>query len=117
MKLKQRHSLFSTLLAVLVAVGLSLSAVQSSTMDIMMSMSADMEDMGSEGCGGCPGDGDDSATGCCSTTCMVTALATLPAIIGMDKTGPADRFEVFAATPRDGPRSSEPNPPKHHNFS
>jgi len=116
MKLKRRHYLFSTLLAVLVAVGLSLSAVQSSTMDIMMSMSADMEDMGSEGCGGCPGGGDDAATSC-STTCMVTAFATLPSTIGMEKMVPADRFEVFAATPRDGPRSSEPNPPKHHNFS
>ena len=116
MKLKQRHSLFSTLLAVLVAVGLSLSAVQSSTIDIMMSMSADMEDMGNDGCGGCPDGGDDTATGC-SSTCMVTAFAILPVTIGMDKMAPADRFEVCAATPRDGPRSSEPNPPKNHNFS
>ena len=116
MKLNQRHALFSTLLAVLVAVGLSLSAVQSSTMDIMMSMSADMDDMSSKGCGGCPGGGDDSASGC-SSTCMVTAFATLPAIIGMERITPSERFDVFAAMPRDGPRSSEPTPPKHHNFS
>jgi len=116
MKLKQRHSLFSSLLAVLVAVGLSLSAIQSSTMDIMMSMSADMEDMGIEGSGDCPGGGDDSETGC-STTCMVTTFATLPVTIGMVKTVPAERFEIFAATPRDGPKSCEPNPPKYQKFS
>jgi len=116
MKHSQCYTLFSTLLAVLVISSLSLSTVQSSNMKIKMAISADMDGMSSDGYGSCPG-GDDAAAANCDTICIVTAFATLPVSENLVRTLQADRFEVFPATPRDGPVSIEPNPPKHHNFS
>jgi len=108
--------LFSALLAGLVAVSLSLSAVQSHNIAVKMAVSGDMEKMVSEGCDGCPGGADGVASGCTSI-CMVTVFATLPVSVNLERTIQADRFEVFPTTPRDGPVSSKSNPPKYRNFS
>jgi hypothetical protein len=116
MKFKQHHSLATVLLAALVIVGLSLSLVQSSTMDIMMSMSSSMDTVNSEACDDCP-EGDDGIAAGCSLICMKAAFATLPLSMDLERILQGDRIEVFPVTPRDGPRDTEPNPPKHHDFS
>jgi hypothetical protein len=116
MKYKQHHTLGTVLLAALVIVGLSLSSVQSSTMDIMMSMSSSMDTINSEACDDCP-EGDDGIAAGCSSICMIAAFATLPLSINLERILQSERIEVFPVAPRDGPRSTEPNPPKHHDFS
>jgi len=116
MKYKQHHSLATVLLAALVIVGLSLSAVQSSTMDIMMSMPSSMDTINSDACDDCP-EGDDGIAANCSSICMIAAFATLPLSIDLERILQGDRIEVSPVNPRDGPRTTEPNPPKNHDFS
>ncbi len=110
------HNLLAILLAVFVSAGLSLSAVQSNNMAIKMSVSFDMDTMSPDGCEGCAGGGDNGAMGC-SASCSVTAFATLPAPVGVESRELPGWFAFFRSTPRDGPVSTDPNPPKSHKFS
>lgn len=67
------------LLAVFVAVGLGLSAVQAGDMTVKMAMASDMADSSHEDCQGCPMDGgDDGAMASCSLACTAPVSALLP---------------------------------------
>jgi hypothetical protein len=48
---------------------------------------------------------------------MIAAFATLPLSIDLERILQGDRIEVSPVNPRDGPRTTEPNPPKNHDFS
>jgi hypothetical protein len=107
----RNHSLFTILLAVLVTTGLGLAAVQANAMGVKMAITADMDNSGSKGCSICPDDGNDS-TAACSIPCLATASATLPAALIAEPSTLTEQFVVLHSFPRDGPRTSEPYPPK-----
>lgn len=69
--------LLALLLGVLVALGMSFSAVQASGMAVKMTIASDMSGSGQGGCSGCTDDGGAQA-GMCHPACTVAAVAVLP---------------------------------------
>ena len=116
MKHSRCHTLFSYLLAVLMISGLSLSTVQSNNMDIKMAMSADMDNMKTGGCDSCPGGGDSDAAGC-AASCALTVFALLPSLFGLVHMPLPGGYSFSQSAARDGPASTEPDPPKPYKYS
>jgi len=116
MKYSQYRTLFSILLAVLVISGLSLSTVQSNNMDIKMSMAHDMDDMNTSGCDNCPG-GDDGDAADCMASCVFTAFALLPSFFDEVRIALPGGASFSQSAARDGPVSTEPEPPKPYTYS
>lgn len=71
---------FALFLGVLVALGMSLSAVQAGNMAAKMAVASDMGASGHNGCGGCGGSGDAGGAKAmvCAPACVAPVLAVLP---------------------------------------
>lgn len=74
------RKLVAVVLAVLVTLGMGLSAVQATDMAAKMTMPSEMAGSTHDGCQGCPeGSGDDGMAGMtCGSVCTAPALAVLP---------------------------------------
>ena len=74
-----RHGIRTLVLALVLALGMSLSVIQGGLMTAEMAVAADGADHGAGGCGGCGG-GDHQGidTGICLTICGTTAQGLMP---------------------------------------
>ncbi|TQN59264.1 hypothetical protein FLX27_23120 [Agrobacterium tumefaciens] len=80
MKRWSARKLVAVFLAVSIAVGMSLSVAEATTMPVKMAMASDMTGSMHDGCPDCPkGSGDDGMKGMvCSVVCTTAILAMLP---------------------------------------
>lgn len=103
-------------LGVFLALGMSLSAVQSSDMAAKMAMASDMGDSGMAGCNACGG-GDDgkTKTGACTPMCTASASAMLP--VASVATAPETNKQLAPSVPSSRGRASSPDPYPPRSFA
>lgn len=116
MKQASLRRLVILLLGVFVALGVSLSAVQSGDMTVKMAVSVDMDGGGHGGCESCPGGDDDGAAGCVAG-CTVAAFAVLPASSGDKALQAPDLTLPVLRNERGTVFSPDPYPPRLSDFS
>jgi hypothetical protein len=111
MAFRELRRIFALALCLLVALGMSTSAVQASIVPIKMAtsmMSADVEPSQADPCGGCD-HGDMKGASCATAFCAASAVATLPQILSFCRTD-APTAGVFVPARLSG-WASAPQPP------
>jgi hypothetical protein len=87
------HRIRALLLALLVALGMSLWFVQGTVMAAAMAVPSDACHHGSSGCDGCSGDGDPDSRRCLAL-CATAAQALLPGELLIPRPGSRARFQA-----------------------
>src|SRR5258708_30860683 len=91
------RQIFAVMLGLFVALGMSASVVQATTMSVKMATAAGMSAAGDGMCDDCNGDGSGmKATGCGAALCTASAIATLPQTVSLAGT---DTHERSMSTP------------------
>ena len=105
---------FALVLGVLLALGMTVSAVQAGGMVVkMVSMASTMGATGQGGCDGCGSDdGKAAAAGACLSVCTTQALAVLPPTFSVSLVPAKDLSLPRHATPPDRTSSPDPDPPR-----
>ena len=108
----QFRQAYTLMFGLLVALGMSLSAVQASNMAADMVMPG--HQMSADGTGNCNGcnDGPGGTMMVCDATCVAPATATLPQSLALLIERPADRPVSQGPTPSSWTASPNPHPPK-----
>lgn len=103
-------------LGVFLALGMSLSAVQSNDMAAKMAMASDMGDSGMAGCGACGSDDDgNTGLGVCTSMCTASAPAMLP--IASVATAPETNKPLAPSVPASRGRAFSPDPYPPRSFA
>lgn len=113
-----RHSPFRQvyvlMLGLLVALGMSLSAVQASKMATGMAMSGhQMSASGMGDCNSCKDDHGGAQMTACDVACVMAMNATMPQLVVFVMRLPADRPVSQPVTLSGWSASPNPHPPKH----
>ena len=105
------HQLCLLVLAVLLGLGLSLSAVQAGTMTVQMGMAA-MPESGPDQCAGCDADDDRLEVGSCLSVCGAAAHALRPSEPAVLPSASRVSFEAPHLVLGGRSHSPDPGPPK-----
>ena len=100
------------LLAIVLGIGMTLSAVQASDMTVGMTLAGDMTSSGTGGCDGCGGGDDAADSGTCQSLCVSSGFVLSTPATSARLPDPTPPRLGVAAVPSGAAFTPDPYPPR-----